>query len=168
MSKVHGANMGPNWVLSAPDGPHVGPMNLAIWVGIPIIKKRWTHDHLIFIIEIPVPEKTIFTLRWSQAGYAEWEVVAVVPYLHAEIESTPHILFHFLTKLPIPESCHLFTLQYNLITMYTTGHLFDNLFEVHIKWNLIPWLCYTAVHLTLQCLLTHLCICDLRYYHCFR
>ena len=29
-SKVHVANMGPNWVLSAPDGPHVGPMNLAI------------------------------------------------------------------------------------------------------------------------------------------
>ena len=31
-SKVHGANMGPTWVLSAPDRPHVGPMNLAIWV----------------------------------------------------------------------------------------------------------------------------------------
>ena len=31
-SKVHGANMGPTWVLSAPDGPHVCPMNLAIWV----------------------------------------------------------------------------------------------------------------------------------------
>ena len=30
-NKVHGANMGPTWVLSAPDGPHVGPMNLAIW-----------------------------------------------------------------------------------------------------------------------------------------
>ena len=29
-SKVHGANMGPTWVLAAPDGPHVGPMNLAI------------------------------------------------------------------------------------------------------------------------------------------
>ena len=29
-SKVHGANMGTNWVLSAPDGPHVGPMNFAI------------------------------------------------------------------------------------------------------------------------------------------
>ena len=29
-SKVHGANMGPTWVRSAPDGPHVGPMNLAI------------------------------------------------------------------------------------------------------------------------------------------
>ena len=31
-NKVHGANMGPTWVLSAPDGPHVGPMDLAIWV----------------------------------------------------------------------------------------------------------------------------------------
>ena len=29
-SKVPGANMVPTWVLSAPDGPHVGPMNLAI------------------------------------------------------------------------------------------------------------------------------------------
>ena len=29
-NKVHGVDMGPTWVLSAPDGPHVGPMNLAI------------------------------------------------------------------------------------------------------------------------------------------
>ena len=29
-SNVHGANMGPTWVLPAPDGPHVGPTNLAI------------------------------------------------------------------------------------------------------------------------------------------
>ena len=29
-NKVHGANMGPTWVLSVPDGPHVGPMNLVL------------------------------------------------------------------------------------------------------------------------------------------
>ena len=29
-AKFHGANMGPTWVLSAPDGPHVCSMNLAI------------------------------------------------------------------------------------------------------------------------------------------
>ena len=29
-SNVHGANMWPTWVLSAPDEPHVSPMNLAI------------------------------------------------------------------------------------------------------------------------------------------
>ena len=30
-NKVHWVNMGPTWVLSSPGGPHVGPMNLAIW-----------------------------------------------------------------------------------------------------------------------------------------
>ena len=29
-NKVHGANKGPTWFLSAPDRPHVGPMNLAV------------------------------------------------------------------------------------------------------------------------------------------
>ena len=29
-SEVHGANTGPTWVLSAPDGAHVGPTNLAV------------------------------------------------------------------------------------------------------------------------------------------
>ena len=33
-NKAQGANMGPTWVLSAPDGPHVGPMNLAIRVAL--------------------------------------------------------------------------------------------------------------------------------------
>ena len=41
-AKVYGANMGPTWNLSAPDGPHVGPMNLAIRVimGIPTSRKK--------------------------------------------------------------------------------------------------------------------------------
>ena len=30
-SKVQGANMGPIWVRQDPGGPHVGPMNFAIW-----------------------------------------------------------------------------------------------------------------------------------------
>ena len=36
-SKIHWVNMGPTWVQSAPDGPHVGPMNLA---------KMWMQKHL--------------------------------------------------------------------------------------------------------------------------
>ena len=35
-TKIHGANMGHTWVLSAPGGPHVGLMNLAIWVTVPL------------------------------------------------------------------------------------------------------------------------------------
>ena len=30
-SKIHGTNMGPTWDLSAPDGPHAGSINFAIW-----------------------------------------------------------------------------------------------------------------------------------------
>ena len=33
-SKAHGANMGPIWGLQDPGGPHVGPMNSAIWYHI--------------------------------------------------------------------------------------------------------------------------------------
>ena len=38
-SKVHGANMGPIWGRQDPGGPHVRPMNFAIWAG-PISKTR--------------------------------------------------------------------------------------------------------------------------------
>ena len=33
-NKVHGANTGPIWGRQDPGGPHVGPMNFAIWYGI--------------------------------------------------------------------------------------------------------------------------------------
>ena len=52
-SKVHGANMGPSWVLSAPVGPHIGPMNLAI--------KEVLAVHCISIIvslSIPLPDRS--------------------------------------------------------------------------------------------------------------
>ena len=47
-SKVHGANMGTTWVLSAPGGPHVGPTNLAIWV------KLW-YNPIIVIVPLRQP-----------------------------------------------------------------------------------------------------------------
>ena len=40
-SKIHGANIGPTWVLSAPDGPHAGPLNLAIRVCLGSKKIFW-------------------------------------------------------------------------------------------------------------------------------
>ena len=39
-SKVHGAYMGPTWVLSTPGGSHVGLMNLAIWE---FLELYWDH-----------------------------------------------------------------------------------------------------------------------------
>ena len=43
-SMVHVTNMGPTWVLPAPGGPHVGPMNFAIMVNFDqIIERRSTN-----------------------------------------------------------------------------------------------------------------------------
>ena len=39
-NKVHGANMGPIWGRQDPGGPHVGPMNVAIWVQ-PLVAHKW-------------------------------------------------------------------------------------------------------------------------------
>ena len=44
-SKVHGANVGHIWDRQDPGGPHVGPMNLAIWESLP---PNNTHDIPIF------------------------------------------------------------------------------------------------------------------------
>ena len=49
-SKVHGANMGPTWVLLAPDGPHVGPMNLAIRVMLNKYRDIYTKKHFAITI----------------------------------------------------------------------------------------------------------------------
>ena len=46
-SKVYGANMGPIWGRQDPGGPHVGPMNLAIWGRI---WKIVSHKSTIFYI----------------------------------------------------------------------------------------------------------------------
>ena len=52
-SKVYGANMGPTWVLSAPDGPHVGPMNFAIRESI-----KW--DDGVYICSV-----RLLSTRWQ-------------------------------------------------------------------------------------------------------
>ena len=39
-SKDHGANMRPTWVLSAPGGPHIGPMSLVIMAAISRVHSR--------------------------------------------------------------------------------------------------------------------------------
>ena len=42
-SKIHGANMGPIWDWQGPGGPHVGPMNFAIWVMMTQFTDAYSH-----------------------------------------------------------------------------------------------------------------------------
>ena len=49
-NKVHGANMGPTWVLSAPDGPHVGPTNLVIREQLQVLQLVIFHTPQIYVV----------------------------------------------------------------------------------------------------------------------
>ena len=65
-NKDRGANMGPIWGRHDPAGPHVGPMNLAIWA---IMNKSWGSsqysdaDLTISIIKIRSDHRPIFIVE---------------------------------------------------------------------------------------------------------
>ena len=68
-SKVHGANMGPTWVLSAPDGPHVGPMNIAIRVPLHAQSDIW----YLFIFAVWIAFFMItYTRVWNKKAQSTW------------------------------------------------------------------------------------------------
>ena len=47
-SKVHGANLGPIWGQQDPGGPHLGPMNFAIWGVIIMIIALWCQSSCVW------------------------------------------------------------------------------------------------------------------------
>ena len=49
-SKVYGAYMGPSWGRQDPDGPHVGPMILAIWGVMALMQLATYHRQHIKIL----------------------------------------------------------------------------------------------------------------------
>ena len=63
-SKVHGTNMGPIWGRQDPGGPHVGPMNFAIWN---LYKHNYVHGyHRLIRWEMMI------IIEWKYAKIASW------------------------------------------------------------------------------------------------
>ena len=66
-SKVHGTNMGPIWVRQDPGGPHVGPINLAIWNGIRISATTVDIDGISYLPSAQSNEESLFlpcSINW--------------------------------------------------------------------------------------------------------
>ena len=49
-NKAHGANMRPIWGRQDPGGPHVGPMNFAIWDIAPEIR-QYIYNILMYVFQ---------------------------------------------------------------------------------------------------------------------
>ena len=80
-STVHGASIGPTWVLSAPGGPHVGPVNLA------------TRD--------------VYILEWNAVVWLDYNsfhqrMMNTYNYSHSP-------LLHNITCVPVYSICHVAT-----------------------------------------------------------
>ena len=83
-SKVHGANMGPTWDLSAPGGSHVGPMNLAIWDGYlhPRNARRHTTVAMVLNIWVSTPVKSIHIMMFQYCIRTESMLAGTTLKLH--------------------------------------------------------------------------------------
>ena len=84
-SEVHGDNMGPTWVLSAPGGLHVGPINLLSGCALSIVHLSITMDCLVCWMN---------RRGWCRCGV--WHL-----FIH-QVDC----LWHLLVALPLGR-CHL-------------------------------------------------------------
>ena len=86
-SKVHGANMGPTWVLSSPGGPHVGPMNLAIWAIYLYVIRRYGP----VLIHQKYFEHTMGKLKIQNCNSAHFKMKAIQPLLLKVADQKPRM-----------------------------------------------------------------------------
>ena len=77
-SKVHGANMGPIWGRQDPGGPHIGPMNLAIWVVI----VTWLENVTMIIWIYSIADKINFKLKLLREPLLKIPFSPTVKYRH--------------------------------------------------------------------------------------
>ena len=81
-SKIHGANMGPIWGRQDPGGPHVSPINFAIWVhsAVVFVSNSW----LFFFTHLPTSHTGTGTdamARWHPVARSLWTEKSVADRL---------------------------------------------------------------------------------------
>ena len=126
-SKIHGANMGPIWGRQDPGGPHVGPMDFAIWVcsmmpyGIPgpqcVNRATWfqypwhrwtmqmgslTHPKVIGCVDLPSP--ACFHNPW--------------------LLSKSHIYYRFIDMMLVSSFFLCFKQKYDFLEAFAYYHVF--------------------------------------------
>ena len=100
-NKLYGANMGATWVLSAPDGPHVGPMNLAI--SAIMLKILPVYLHIFYFVgfrRMSMTRRQSSEILLAMASF-RWQV---------SVPSTPHY-----SSLPQPRAGDITISQFRSI-----------------------------------------------------
>ena len=84
-SKAHRANMVPIWGRQGPGGPHVGPMNFAIWGD----KTQGFSLPAVCAMSIAIVYSTVYS-GWDQRKYQSSVSLAFVRGIHRSPVNSPH------------------------------------------------------------------------------
>ena len=111
-SKVHGANMGPIWGRQDLGGPHVGPMNFAIWVECVPKQAKWLGSK--WLVKSPNNEKQKTPqVNWVQRqGQVKCQVTSRKIWDRKKAQLYQHQSISSHSALHAPMSFPLFWLTY--------------------------------------------------------
>ena len=139
-SKVHRANMGPTWVLSVPDGPHVGPMKLDIWDD-DMIRIKFVDPQLL------IPHISMVSCQKGPTRHAyAWQIG---PFWQDTLDYMGHKLgHHCVCRCPGTVMCQdinrvlttrldMFSLSIDNIFLYIRWHYSKCRYGFTGQWNLM-------------------------------
>ena len=121
--KVHGVNMGTTWVLSAPDGPHVGPINLA------------TREGSLSVIETPGRrERLVIFQHCCRSRHIYIYIYTILYRCHRQdnIKRTHIMMWGFTDiyeKLPVGNICVYFA--HLIMSQFIKKKKLNSTFHVH-------------------------------------
>ena len=133
-SKVHGDNMGPPWVLSAPDGPHVGPMNLTIYQGCCFLALYTDVSCIQWIGHRDREEACPYCRKWWYQYGRSGGLSKITLMFY-------HLMVNYIAGFWVPLLIHVLNFNWNpgkLLILCTTG----------LSWSIltsVPWLAATSL-----------------------
>ena len=88
-------------------------------IGIPIIKIKWSHDHLIFIMAMFIPEKMVYILR-QDTGCSDFDRSASCVFYAKKSQRT-----HHYSSAGVP-GMHIYSSKWNtfiIISLYPFANI---------------------------------------------
>ena len=145
-SKVHRANMGPTWGQQDPGGPHVGPMNLAIWVGSDngkLLNKWqaiiWTIDAIYdnnIVMASAHFQHYVTVMEWYKYGWRSYDIRTwISTYIHINLMGgiTCPTFQSCLTHLPLDKMATI------LQTIFSDAFSWMKSFEFWFRFHWSLW-----------------------------
>ena len=124
-SKVHGANMRPIWGRQDPGGPHVDPMNFAIWEDVSMVVLWWIQTM-----------QSNLGITWQMTWHVSYLVFTDGPHAngsHTCVATNVTISWHLITYILV-----LAPLYHCKVVCAILSNNLDSSSSFHVQVNTMP------------------------------